>query len=89
MLNKMKTLIKPGLNLKLVIVSEYRNTKTILLKDKLHIGQKKFLSLAKLKVLFRGLMLLVTRMVNPLLEVFMRKNFKRQIKKYKNESILP
>ena len=36
-------------NLKLVIVSEYQNTKTFLLKDILQIGRKKFLSLAKLK----------------------------------------
>ena len=55
MLNKMKTLIKTSLNLNLVIVSEYRNTKTILLRDKLHIGQKKLLSLAKLKVLLEDL----------------------------------
>ena len=37
-------------NLKLVIVSEYQNTKTFLLKDILKIGQKKFSSLAKLKI---------------------------------------
>ena len=38
---------------------EFRNTKTSLLKDTLKIGQKKFLLLAKLKMQFRGLMLLV------------------------------
>ena len=47
-------------NLKLVIMSEYQNTKTFLLKDILQIGQKKFLLLVKLKIQFRGLMLLVT-----------------------------
>ena len=36
-------------------MSEYQNTKTFLLKDILKIGQKKFLLLIKLKVLFRGL----------------------------------
>ena len=39
---------------------EYQNTKAFLLKDILKIGQKKFLSLPKLKIEFRGLMLLVT-----------------------------
>ena len=39
---------------------EYQNTKTFLLKDKLKIGQKKFLLLVELKIQFRGLMLLVT-----------------------------
>ena len=48
-----------NLNLNLVIMSEYRNTKTFLLKDILQIGQKKFLSLVKLKIQFQRLMLLV------------------------------
>ena len=47
-------------NLKLVIVLGFQNTKKFLLKDTLKIGQKKFLSLAKLKMKFCGLMLLVT-----------------------------
>ena len=47
------------LYLKLVIVSEYQNTKTFLLKDTLQIGQKKFLLLAKLKIQFRGPILLM------------------------------
>ena len=50
----MKTLMKKVLNLKLVIVSEYQNKKTFLLKDLLQIGQKKFLSSAKLKTQSRG-----------------------------------
>ena len=58
MLNKMKILMKKILNLKLVIVSEYQNTKTFLLRDILKTGPKKFLSLAKLKQ-FNGLMLSV------------------------------
>ena len=49
-----KILMKNILNLKLVIVSEYQNTKTFLLKDILQIGQKNFLSSAKLKTQFRG-----------------------------------
>ena len=39
---------KPCPNLKLVITSEFQNTKTFLLKDALKIGQKKFLLLVKL-----------------------------------------
>ena len=59
-MNKMRILMKKILNLKLVIMSEYQNTKTFLLKDTLKIGQKKFLLLVKLKIQFLGLMLLVT-----------------------------
>ena len=39
---------------------KFQNIKTFLLKDILQIGQKKFLLLVKLKIQFRGLMLLVT-----------------------------
>ena len=49
MLNTMKILMKTSLNLRLVIVSEFQNTKTFLLKDTSKIGVKKFLLLAKLK----------------------------------------
>ena len=54
MLNTMKILIKPSLNLKLVIVLGYQNTKTFLLKDILQSGQKKFLLLVKLKIQVHG-----------------------------------
>ena len=54
MLNTMKIL-----NLKLVTMLEFQNIKTFLLKDTLQIGQKKFLLLVKLKMQFRGFMLLV------------------------------
>ena len=60
MLNTMKILTKKILNLKLLIVSEFQNTKMLLLKNTPKIGQKKFLSLAKLKFQFHGPMLLVT-----------------------------
>ena len=40
------------LNLKLVIVSEYRSTEIFLLKDTLKICQKKFLLLVNLKIMF-------------------------------------
>ena len=60
MLSKMKNLIKKILNLKLVIVSEYQNTNRFLLKDTPEFGQKKILSLAKLKMQLHSLMLLVT-----------------------------
>ena len=41
-------------------MQEFLSTKIFLLKDMLQIGQKKFLLLVKLKIQFRGLMLLVT-----------------------------
>ena len=60
MLNTIKILMKKMLNLKLVIVLEFQNTKTFLLKDTLQIGEKKFLFLVKVKMQFRGLMQLLT-----------------------------
>ena len=60
---------------------EIQNIKTFLLKDIPQIGQKKFLLLVKLKIQFLGLMLLVTGMVKKLLEVFMKKNCKKLVKK--------
>ena len=41
-------------NFKLVIISEFLNTKIFLLKDTCQIGLKKFLLLAKLKIQFHG-----------------------------------
>ena len=46
---------KKVLNSKLVIMFEFQNTKTFLLKDILQIDQKKFLLLVKSKIQFRGL----------------------------------
>ena len=51
---------KKVLNLKLVTMLEFQNTKTFLLKDMLRIGRKRFLLLVGLKIQFHGLMLLVT-----------------------------
>ena len=51
---------KKILNSKLVIMLEFQNTKTFLLKDTLKICQNKFLLLEKLRILFLGLTLLVT-----------------------------
>ena len=45
---------------KLVTTLEFQNIKTFLIKDMLQVGQKKFLLLVKLKIQFRGLMLLMT-----------------------------
>ena len=45
---------KKILNSKLVIMLEFQNTKTFLVKDALQISQKKFLLLLKLKIQFRG-----------------------------------
>ena len=59
MLNTMKILTEWILNLKLVTMLEFQNAKTFLLKDKLQIGQRKFLLTIKLKMQFHGLILLV------------------------------
>ena len=45
---------KKSLNLKLVIMLRFQNTKTFLLKGILKTGRWKFLSLGKLKIQFRG-----------------------------------
>ena len=45
---------KKILNLKLVIMFEFQNTKIFLLKDTLKIGRKKFSLLVKLKIQFHG-----------------------------------
>ena len=50
---KKKSMIKI-LNLKLVIMTEFQNTKIFLLKDTHQIGLKKFLLLVKLKIQFHG-----------------------------------
>ena len=53
-------LTKKILNSKLVTMLEFQNTEIFLLNDTLQIGRKKFLLLARLKIQFRGLTLLVT-----------------------------
>ena len=58
--NAMKIQMKKILNAKLVIMPKFQNTKTLFLRDTLQIGHNKFLLLAKLKMQFRGLILLVT-----------------------------
>ena len=62
-------------------MSEFVNTKKILLKDTHQTGLKKFLLLVKLKMQFHGHMLLMILMVKKLLEHFMKKNYKRLIQK--------
>ena len=74
-------LTKKILNLKLLTMLGFQNTKTYLLKDMLQIVRKKFLLLVKLKIQFLGFILLVTWMVNKLLEDFMKKNCKKLVKK--------
>ena len=54
MLNAMKILIKKILNSKLVIMLEFQNTKTFLLKDTLQIGQENVFLLVKFEIQFRG-----------------------------------
>ena len=79
-LNTMLILVKKNLNLKLVITFEFQGIKTFLLDDMLQFCRKQFL-LAKLKIQFYELGLLITWMVKKLLKLFMKKNCKRLIKK--------
>ena len=58
--------------------SKYKN---IVLNDILQIGLKKSLRLKRLKILFHGHMLLEILLMKKLLEHFMKKNCKKQIKK--------
>ena len=81
MLNTMKILTEKILNLNLVIVLQYQNTKAVLLMDIPKTGMKKFLSLAKLKIQFHGLMLLVIYMVKRFMELFMKRNCKKLVSK--------
>ena len=60
---------------------EFQITKKCLQKDILVMGEKKFFLLAKLKIQFHGLMLLMVLMVKKLLELFMKKDFRRLVKK--------
>ena len=69
------------LNLKLVIMYKFLNTKIFLLSDTHQIGQNKFLLLVKLTIQFHGHMLLMMLMVEKSLEHFMKKKYKRLIKK--------
>ena len=52
------------LNLKLVITSEFLNTKIFLLKDTHQIGLRKLLLLVKLKIQFHGHMLLMISIIS-------------------------
>ena len=67
-------------NLKLVIMLEYQNTKLFLQNITLEVGLKNFLWLKKLKILYGGHMLLMVLTEKKLLERFMKKITKKQIK---------
>ena len=60
---------------------EYQNIKTFLEKAMFQIGLKTLLWLKKLKTLFGGHMLLVILKTTKLLQRFMKKDCKKQIKK--------
>ena len=72
-----KKLMIKILNLKLVILLESQNIKTFLQKALFQIGLKKIFLLEKLKILFRGHMLLVILNAKRLLERFIKKNCKK------------
>ena len=71
------------LNFKLVILLEFKIyiKKTFLQNTMLQIGLNRFLSLQKLKILYLGHMLLMISTENELLELYMKTNCKKQIKK--------
>ena len=69
------------LNLKLVTLLEYQYIKTSLQKAMFQIGLKNFLSLKKLKRLYRRHILLVILLGKKLFERLTKKNCKKQIKK--------
>ena len=60
---------------------DFLNTKIFLLKDIRQIGLKNFLLLVKLKIQVDGHVSLMISMVKKLMEHFMKKNYKRIIKK--------
>ena len=74
-LNKKSLKFKVGDHVR---TSKYKN---IFAKGYFVIGQKKFLLLVKLNILYHGRMLLMILMVKRLLDFFMKKNCKRLIKK--------
>ena len=65
------------LNLKLVIMWKYQNRKIIFVESYTPIGQKKFLWLNKLKILYHGHMSQKTLMVQKLLERFIKRMLKQ------------
>ena len=71
------------LNFKLVILLEFKIyiKKTFLQNTMFQIGLNRFLSLQKLKILYLGHMLLMISTENELLELYMKTNCKKQIKK--------
>ena len=66
---------------KVVIVSEFLSIKIFSQKDTCQIDLKKFLLFVKLKIQFHGHMLLMISIVKKSLEHFMKKNYRRIIKK--------
>ena len=77
------------LNLKLGILLRYQNLKIFLRKITLQIGLKRFLWLKTLKILYPEQMFVKILMEKNLLELFTKKNWKKQIKKgleLKNQS---
>ena len=69
-------------------MSQYQNAKMLLVKDILQIGQKKFLSLAKLKILFCGLVISDLN-GEPITGSFYEKEFqKTDHKKFRIEQII-
>ena len=66
---------------KLVIILEFQNTNTFLLKDTLKIGQKKVFVVSKIKNKVPWTYVISDLMLNQLLGVFIKKNCIKQVKK--------
>ena len=73
--------MKNILNLKLVVFLEYQNIKMFLQKALIEIVLKRLLWLKKLKILCRGLMLLMILTTKKLFELFTKKNCKKKNQK--------
>ena len=87
-IDSFKKLILKILNLELVILLEYEDIKIFLPKVTLQVGLKKFLWLKKLKILCHGHMLLIILTEKKLLDLFMKKNCKRVIKRKGDKLVL-
>ena len=76
------------LNLKLAILQDYQD---IIQMVTIQVGLKTFLLLQKLKILFRGHILLMILKVKKLLKRFMKKNCKKKKnqKQFRVEKVIP
>ena len=65
-----------------------QNIKSILQKVRLKIGLKRFLSLKKLNILYRGHMFILIIMEKKFLGLFLKKNCEKQIRQFRFEKVI-